>query len=60
MSNAISLDNQTFLSLGWWWVRGLGPGGDSLLERATCGRSVDLGSVCFFFKKKLNTANAFF
>ena len=54
MSNAISLDNQTFLSLGWWWVRGLGPGGDSLLERATCRRSAELTLVQYvFFKREI-------
>ena len=47
----------SFISQRIWYKGGgggfrkLGPGGDSLLEGATCRGSVDIGSVCSFKKK---------
>ena len=49
----------SFISQRIWYKGGgggfrkLGPGGDSLLEGATCRGSVDLGSVCSFKKNNL-------
>ena len=61
MSNAISLDNQTFLT---WWVdswgfRGMGPGGVSLWEGQPVGAQLTLVQfVCL--KKQFNPSEAFF